>query len=298
MRAACAPDVMHAHGAKGGVYGRLAATIERRRGRRVAAFYAPHGGSLHYDSASLSGRVYFTVERALERLTDGLIHVSAYEAATYRHKVGVPRCPAQRRGERACGRRNSSRSGRTLDAADFLYHRHAARPEGRRRLSRTRWPAARAQGRAFRALVVGAGEPGRRAALSRDGRGGGLADRVTFLPPMPAREAFALARTVVVPSRAESMPYLVLEAAAAGRAAHRHRMSAAFRRSCRARRSASSPPGDPAALAEAMRPRARGAGAGCAAEAMLRRDRVRQKFSLADHGGADRRHLPRRAGTL
>ena len=39
---------------------------------------------------------------------------------------------------------------------------------------------------------------------------------VAFLPPMPAREAFALARTVVVPSRAESMPYLVLEAAAAG----------------------------------------------------------------------------------
>ena len=33
---------------------------------------------------------------------------------------------------------------------------------------------------------------------------------------MPARQAFALARTVVLPSRAESLPYLVLEAAAAG----------------------------------------------------------------------------------
>ena len=72
----------------------LAAAIERRKGRKVAAFYAPHGGSLHYDPGSLSGRIYFTVERALERLTDGLIHVSAYEAETYRRKVGAPRCPA------------------------------------------------------------------------------------------------------------------------------------------------------------------------------------------------------------
>jgi glycosyltransferase involved in cell wall biosynthesis len=88
------PDVVHCHGAKGGVYGRLAAASERRKGRSVAAFYAPHGGSLHYDSASRSGRNYFTVERALERLTDGLIHVSGYEAETYRRKIGVPRCPA------------------------------------------------------------------------------------------------------------------------------------------------------------------------------------------------------------
>jgi glycosyltransferase involved in cell wall biosynthesis len=33
---------------------------------------------------------------------------------------------------------------------------------------------------------------------------------------MPAREAFATARMIVVPSRAESMPYVVLEAIAAG----------------------------------------------------------------------------------
>jgi glycosyltransferase involved in cell wall biosynthesis len=34
---------------------------------------------------------------------------------------------------------------------------------------------------------------------------------------MPAREAFALAELIVVPSRAEAMPYIVLEALAAGR---------------------------------------------------------------------------------
>ena len=36
-----------------------------------------------------------------------------------------------------------------------------------------------------------------------------------MMPAMPAREAFAMARTVVVPSRAEAMPYIVIEALAA-----------------------------------------------------------------------------------
>jgi glycosyltransferase involved in cell wall biosynthesis len=91
---ALAPDVVHAHGAKGGVFGRLGAMALRARGRRVAAFYAPHGGSLHFEPTTYGGRLYFTVERALESVTDGLIHVSAYEAAAYRSKVGVPHCPA------------------------------------------------------------------------------------------------------------------------------------------------------------------------------------------------------------
>jgi glycosyltransferase involved in cell wall biosynthesis len=94
-----APDIVHCHGAKGGVYGRLIGTwIGRRRpdgrGRPLGRIYAPHGGSLHYDERSLEGRFYFAIERALERLTDALVHVSAYEQRVYRHKVGEPRCAA------------------------------------------------------------------------------------------------------------------------------------------------------------------------------------------------------------
>ena len=44
----------------------------------------------------------------------------------------------------------------------------------------------------------------------------GIAGRVAFPGARPAREAFALGRCLVVPSRAESLPYIVLEAAAAG----------------------------------------------------------------------------------
>lgn len=58
--------------------------------------------------------------------------------------------------------------------------------------------------------MVGAGDdlPSYKAMVQRLG----MADIVSFHEPMPARKAFAMARTVVVPSRAEAMPYIVLEA--------------------------------------------------------------------------------------
>jgi glycosyltransferase involved in cell wall biosynthesis len=43
-----------------------------------------------------------------------------------------------------------------------------------------------------------------------------LADRVRFTGALPARQAFSLGRVFVMPSRAESFPYVLLEAAAAG----------------------------------------------------------------------------------
>jgi glycosyltransferase involved in cell wall biosynthesis len=72
-----------------------------------------------------------------------------------------------------------------------------------------------ALGQRLSAVMVGAGEdlPRYEAEVERLG----LADRIRFLPPMPARAAFALARLVVVPSRAEAMPYIVLETLAAGK---------------------------------------------------------------------------------
>src|SRR5690606_14475191 len=63
------------------------------------------------------------------------------------------------------------------------------------------------------AVMVGGGETATCAAqIERLG----LEKRIRMLRPMPAREASALARIIVVPSRAEAMPYIVLEALAAG----------------------------------------------------------------------------------
>jgi glycosyltransferase involved in cell wall biosynthesis len=44
----------------------------------------------------------------------------------------------------------------------------------------------------------------------------GIADQIRFIGHCPARKAFGMGRILVIPSRAESLPYVVLEAAAAG----------------------------------------------------------------------------------
>jgi glycosyltransferase involved in cell wall biosynthesis len=293
-----APDVIHSHGAKGGVFGRLAAAIERRRGRKVAAFYAPHGGSLHYDGGSAAGRIFFAVERALERATDGLIHVSAYEARTYRDKIGVPRCPAHVvvNGLRP---EEFEPVATRPDAADLLYIGMLRDLKG---VDVFLEALALIKGEGATALVVGAGDPADEARYRKMVAAAGLADKVAFRPPMPAREAFAAARVIAVPSRAESMPYIVLEAVAAGLplvATHVGGIPEIVDADELV------PPGDARALAEALR-RALRDPERAAAAAMLRRDRIREKFSLESmaarvediyRGALDRRYRTACAGT-
>ncbi len=63
-------------------------------------------------------------------------------------------------------------------------------------------------------MLVGSG-PDEASLDDRARRALGAASQVRFMRPMPARDAFALGRVLVVPSRAESLPYIVLEAAGA-----------------------------------------------------------------------------------
>lgn len=204
------PDVVHAHGAKGGVFGRVVAAW-LGRSRPVARFYAPHGGSLHYEKSSLEGRLYFTIERALERVTDAIIHVSDYERLAYLDKVGRPQCPT-----------TVIRNGLTLPefepvaarpgAADFVYLGMLRDLKGVDVLLEA-IAGLKSQGRAVTVAVVGDGPHEQR--YHEFVRLNGLEDEVTFTGPKPTREALAMGRAVVVPSRAESMPYVVLEAIAA-----------------------------------------------------------------------------------
>jgi glycosyltransferase involved in cell wall biosynthesis len=206
------PDILHCHGAKGGAYGRLIAAW-LGRARPIACIYAPHGGTLHFDQNSLEGRFYFGVERALERLTDALIHVSAFEAQSWRRKVGTARCEAAviRNGLREeefipVTPRGDARHLlflgmlRDLKGIDVFLEAIAALDAIFRRK--------------FTAHVVGQAEDPQRYRALADRLG--IAERVVFSDPMPTREAFASACAIVVPSRAESMPYVVLEAIAAG----------------------------------------------------------------------------------
>ncbi|MCC2111647.1 MAG: glycosyltransferase family 4 protein, partial [Hyphomicrobiales bacterium] len=72
----------------------------------------------------------------------------------------------------------------------------------------------RADGRPIRLNIVGGGAE--EAAFRDQVDRFGLADRVVFSGVQPARTAFTSAACVVLPSRKESLPYIVLEAAACG----------------------------------------------------------------------------------
>lgn len=207
-----APDILHGHGAKGGAYARLCGTLMRRRGRHVARIYTPHGGSLHYDPKSLRNRLFFTVERLLDRMTDALIFVSEYEAGAYAAKVRPPRglaavVPNGLRPEEFEPVRPHP------DARDFLYVGMLRDLKGPDVFIRA-ISALKLEGHYVAANVYGAGDDAERYHAMVVELG--LADSVTFHEPAPAREAFATGRVLVIPSRAESMPYIVLEAAAAG----------------------------------------------------------------------------------
>jgi glycosyltransferase involved in cell wall biosynthesis len=212
--AALEPDVIHCHGAKGGVYGRLIGTWLGRQ-RPVARLYAPHGGSLHFDKRSLEGRVYFTIERALERVTDALVHVSAYEAETYRNKVGIPRC-------RAAVILNGLRDEEfepvvpREDASDLLFVGMFRDLKGTDVFLEALARLQKRLGRRITANLFGQSEDESLARYHALARSLGIADLARFHDPAPTRMAFAHGRVIVVPSRAESMPYIVLEAIAAG----------------------------------------------------------------------------------
>ena len=114
------PDVLHGHGAKGGVYSRIFGSLLRVSRSRVARLYSPHGGSLHYDDDSLLGRAIFASERIMDRMTDHLLFVSGYEEQMFRRKIGTPRAPWSLVYN---GLKSSEFEPveRVPDAADFLY---------------------------------------------------------------------------------------------------------------------------------------------------------------------------------
>ena len=208
------PDVLHGHGAKGGAYARMIGTLLRASGQRVARIYTPHGGSLHFDPQSPTGRVYFMAERVLGRMTDGFVFVSRYEADAYAAKVGRPRAAASVIPN---GLRPEEFEPIALVplAADFLFIGTLRELKGPDVFLQALALLRKDSGLAPGAVIVGGGEEKPRYTAMANELG--LGEAVLFHEPMPAREAFALARAVVVPSRAESMPYVVLEAIAAGR---------------------------------------------------------------------------------
>jgi glycosyltransferase involved in cell wall biosynthesis len=82
-------DIVHGHGAKGGLYARLVPLLGNRR---TISVYTPHGGVLHYNGSSPLGFLCIVTEKILMRLTHGIIFESKYAETTFARKIAKPTC--------------------------------------------------------------------------------------------------------------------------------------------------------------------------------------------------------------
>src|SRR5258708_10750683 len=204
--AALNPDVMHGHGAKGGAFVRL---MSARSAIRV---YTPHGGSLHYGRNTLRGTVYGGLERVLMLRTELFLFESAFARNAYQAMVGAP--PAiVRVVPNGISAAEMAPVEPMADAADLLSVGEFRHIKGTDVLIDAVAELHKA-GRRVSIAVAGGGEegPALRAQVARLG----LETSIRFLGHTPARQAFAHGRQMVVPSRADSLPYAVIEAGGAG----------------------------------------------------------------------------------
>ena len=203
-------DIVHGHGAKGGAYTRLVVGH-----KRTVRAYTPHGGSLLFGQGTLAGRFYLITERFLMLRGDLFLFESAYSEAIFRRKIGKPR-GLVRIVHNGVSRAEFEPVVLKPDAADLMYIGELRDVKGIAVLIDAITVLHR-DGHLVTATLVGDGPD--RAKLQAHVERNGLTRSVRFIPAMPAREALALGWVMVAPSLAESLPYVVLEAAAAGKPA-------------------------------------------------------------------------------
>ncbi|HXT06114.1 MAG TPA: glycosyltransferase [Roseiarcus sp.] len=204
------PDVVHGHGSKGGLLARASGGSDGAR--RPIRVYTPHGGSFNYKPGSAVHRLYMAVERALSRRTDLFLFESDHIRRRCEAYVALGDSLV-RVVVNGLGAEEFIAARPAEDAADVLYVGELRAAKGVDTLIDALAALARQTGVTPSATLVGSG-PDREALMARAERLG-LGRHVQFPGPMPVRRAFCLGRIMVAPSRAESMPYIVLESVAA-----------------------------------------------------------------------------------
>ncbi len=203
-------EVVHGHGSKGGLYARVPAYWPGRF--KPVRCYTPHGGSFNHVATPLVQSIYMGVESLLAIRTDVLLFESVYIANLFHQRIGDT--PALVRiVQNGISPEEFVPVKPNADAADFVYVGELRSAKGIDTLIDATALLSRRLGRALRLILVGSGPDQEK--LIRQAEAAGIAAQVTFPGAMPARIAFAMGRTLVVPSRAESLPYVVLEAAGA-----------------------------------------------------------------------------------
>ncbi len=201
-------DVVHGHGAKGGAYARLSFGS-----KRAVRAYTPHGGSLLLNHDNLAGKFYLATERLLMLRGDLFLFESAYSADIFRNKIGTPR-GLVRVVHNGVSRTEFEPIVTRPDATDLVFLGELRPVKGIDVLLEA-LARLRSAGRTVTATLVGDGPE--RGALQAQTVNLGLGGAVHFKPAMPGYVALTLGHIMVVPSRAESLPYVVLESAAGGK---------------------------------------------------------------------------------
>ena len=201
------PDVLHGHGAKAGTFIRLKTDSKDR-----IRVYTPHGGSLHFPLTTLKGNLYARVERALMDKTDLFLFESAFARDTYQRTIGTPK------GLVRCVFNGVTANEfdpivKAEDATDVVYVGEFRQIKGADLLIDA-VARLRADGRPVTLTLAGDGEE--TANLKAQVERLGLGEAVRFIGHVKARYGFSKGSLLVVPSRGDSMPYVVIEAAAAG----------------------------------------------------------------------------------
>jgi glycosyltransferase involved in cell wall biosynthesis len=201
------PDVLHGHGAKAGALVRL-----KSRSKNSIRVYTPHGGSLHYPLDTLKGALYSRLERALMNRTDLFLFESAFARDTYQRTIGTPaglvRCVFN--GVTAD---EFDPVVKADDATDLVYVGEFRHIKGADLLIDA---VARLHADRKPVTLTLAGDGEEIEALRAQVQRHGLGQAVRFIGHVKARYGFSKGKLLVVPSRGDSMPYVVIEAAAAG----------------------------------------------------------------------------------
>jgi glycosyltransferase involved in cell wall biosynthesis len=201
------PNVLHGHGAKAGAFIRLKAVSNG-----TIRVYTPHGGSLHYPLNTLKGALYSRLERALMNRTDLFLFESAFARDTYQRTIGTPT------GLVRCVFNGVTADEfdpfiKAADATDVVYVGEFRHIKGADLLIDA---VARLRGDSKPVTLTLAGDGEELDALKAQIQRLGLGEAVRFIGHVKARYGFSKGSLLVVPSRGDSMPYVVIEAAAAG----------------------------------------------------------------------------------
>lgn len=203
------PDVLHGHGSKGGLYARLPAFVEGAN--RPVRVYTPHGGSLNYKPGSLLHKLYMRVERLLEMRTDVFSFESEYIRQRYAAFVGEPQTALVNVVCNGIHPHEFEPIVHDASPSDFVYVGEFREAKGLDILIQAMAVVRTRLGRAPTLVMVGSGPDldAIKAAIAHND----LTGSVDILSARAIRQALARGRCIVVPSRAESLPYVVLEAA-------------------------------------------------------------------------------------